>query len=252
MKNVNTKSTENTLNICYLSYKKLLIFLNFIKLYKINSTCWCYLVWDSGLLFLWLQQNPSVIILSKWSSKWDRKPTKMTEIRTKLTVIKKNEKLNLTVLAGTRKQEQDGKYYETDALIHPAICLFFNILFNIYFAFLISISSFPINISHYVSSCILQIAHIVFVWAVDKCVSVPCGAILTNVTFIWVRFSSLYQNCFEDTERIEFPLLLAVTLKYVQKQMHSKTFSTDGEKLHLHPSFSPTGTLVIYEASPSV
>lgn len=49
------------------------------------------------------------------------KPTKMIEIRNK---IKTNTKLNVTVLAETRKQEQDGKYYETDALIHPDFWLF--------------------------------------------------------------------------------------------------------------------------------
>lgn len=80
----------------------------------------------------------------------------------------------------------------------------------------------------------------------------PCGAILTNVTFIWACYSSLYQYCFEDTERIEFPLLLTVTPEYVQKQTLSQTFSADIKTLHLHPSFSPTGTIVIYEASPSV
>lgn len=43
---------------------------------------------------------------------------------------------------------------------------FFNTLSHISFALLISISSFPINISHYVPRCMQQVAHTVFVWAV--------------------------------------------------------------------------------------
>lgn len=97
------------------------------------------------------------------------------------------------------------------------------------------ISPFPIHSSHYVPHCMQQIAHRIFEGAAGERVCVPCSAILTNVTFIWACSSSLYQYCFEDTERSEFPLLLTVTPTYVQKNVHCQTFSPPTENLHLPP-----------------
>ena len=48
------------------------------------------------------------------------------------------------------------------------------------------------------------------------------------------------------------PFLLKVTPKYVGEGTCTQTLGDDADMLHLHPASGPTGTVVIYEAAPSV